>query len=976
MRKIFTFLMVFAGCFANGQPTVSNIVLDPGLNITHFSFYKATADINPGTHNINSVTLRVTPQNGDAVQSNWDFYTNGTPEPNPNTPLNYSMVKRETENRWDFSLLRPDDIYPEIFFASTDVTNADSPADMLINSRSYQLMHFQNPFTMGNNTSFFIEFYATPVSLTGPPSVDLQVYLVGKGKTSSFFQADWRDDPQVELVGTINKDRAFHHSHSDYSKHHLVPLSTNPDGTVGSKGIDINEDFWIVLYAPTHLASRSWNLKYHPGCTNNGNWLEGNTSGFTVDPRSGCPDVHIHVARNAAEGLKDGVKLEIIVDYDTQEPEVLGTKYFYFGEIPNLAPNASVITAPDPGTYSGNVTISWEPATDPNNDALTYNVKIVAPVTKTLVYAPVTGQGILQTTYVLDSSVPQLPDGSYDILIEACDGEFCTPFYWSSNVSEGAEFVISNVAPNVTWTGNVSSDWADSGNWMGNVIPGPASTVTIGPSPYNPVISGSSTIQDLVIESLQGLTIGPLGELTVTGTLVNNAGAAGLIIQSASDGTGSLVHQTPNVPATIERHITGSSVLTDMHYKTVSVPLNMDAEPVSGLFMGSYLYQFNAGTQAWGPMGSATTTILDVDRGYMIYYPNSAGTTYSFAGPMNNGSFEIPVSYNTTTEYSGFNLVPNPYPSALDWDAGSGWNKTNLNNSIWIWNPVEKQYAAYVDGTTTNGGTPIIPVGQSFFVQANAATPVLSVDNGARVHNDQAFFKESDVQSIASADELLRIRTLANNYSDEIVVRFLEEATPQHDSRFDAVKMYGSAEAPQIYSQAADGQKLSIYSHPHPTENISIPLGFELEEGETAKLEFEGMDSFDAEMQLLLEDLLEDVVIDLRTESAYNFAYEPGLDPNRFVLHMQVNLTTSTDPLPEETPFRIFAANRHIHLSVPSLAGQTAVVEVFDLLGRRQQHHKVELGAEVVLGTGSFNGVAIVRVVAGQQVFTQRVIIK
>ena len=192
----------------------------------------------------------------------------------------------------------------------------------------------------------------------------------------------------------------------------------------------------------------------------------------------------------------------------------------------------------------------------------------------------------------------------------------------------------------------------------------------------------------------------------------------------------------------------------------------------------------------------------------------------------------------------------------------------------------------------------------------------------------------------------------------------------------DALKMFGSENSPQVYTVASDQQRLSIYNRSYPTENISIPLGFELGNGTSAEFVFEGIANFDPEMQLLLEDLYEDRLIDLRAENTYSFTHEPGSDPLRFVLHMQVKSVTGTDPLPDDTPFSIFSAGGQVHVQVPSMTGQPATVEVFDLLGRRQQHHQVDLYATTILDAGAFKGVAIVRVVAGQQVFTERVIIQ
>ncbi len=235
--------------------------------------------------------------------------------------------------------------------------------------------------------------------------------------------------------------------------------------------------------------------------------------------------------------------------------------------------------------------------------------------------------------------------------------------------------------------------------------------------------------------------------MRVVSALTNDAGNNGLVIKSSTSGTGSLIHNSNEVSATVERHIAGSTELTAMQYHMVSAPLSQIANPKSGLFTGSYLYNFDKTTQAWVHMQSSPDNPLYVNQGYMIYYPNES-KTYVFGGPLNNGPFSIPVEYHTTSSYTGFNLVPNPYASVIDWEAMHGWTKTNLNNANYIWGPISRNYATYVDGVAANGGTRYIPLGQSLFVQANSNDPVLTVNNDARVINTQAFLKSDQTTPV------------------------------------------------------------------------------------------------------------------------------------------------------------------------------------------------------------------------------------
>ena len=106
-----------------------------------------------------------------------------------------------------------------------------------------------------------------------------------------------------------------------------------------------------------------------------------------------------------------------------------------------------------------------------------------------------------------------------------------------------------------------------------------------------------------------------------------------------------------------------------MTYHLVSVPIAQASSPTSNLFLDSYLYYFdetqNSANNGWVNMGTSTTNPLTVTRGYMVYYQAGSSTTYSFTGPMNNGSFTATTSYTSTAAAGnqGFNLVPNPYPS-------------------------------------------------------------------------------------------------------------------------------------------------------------------------------------------------------------------------------------------------------------------------------------------------------------------------
>jgi len=181
--------------------------------------------------------------NGNTISTTtcWDYYADGRCGSEPTTK---NMAFNSTSGLWESTNIYPDDIYPEIYFAPSSVTWYQAPTNRIFNRANYQILKFNNSFEMVDGMSFFVEFNVAPESLTN--SADLEVYLVSKEKNISFFNSDWRNNPDVALVGTINRSQNVHHTHTSNSSHYLVALSTDSNGKVA--GLDVSGDFWVVLY--------------------------------------------------------------------------------------------------------------------------------------------------------------------------------------------------------------------------------------------------------------------------------------------------------------------------------------------------------------------------------------------------------------------------------------------------------------------------------------------------------------------------------------------------------------------------------------------------------------------------------------------------------------------------------------------------------------------------------------------------------
>jgi len=474
-------------------------------------------------------------------------------------------------------------------------------------------------------------------------------------------------------------------------------------------------------------------------------------------------------------------------------------------------------------------------------------------------------------------------------------------------------------------------------------------------------INFSMVVKDLTIISGSSLTVNPSKNLTVNGTLDNKAGNTGLVIASSASGTGSLLHNTENVPGTIQRYITGSSNLDQLKYHFVNVPLIPSTESTNGIFLGSYLFDFNESANAWHPLGSATNTELDETKGYMIYYPGAAWT-YSFAGLMNNGNFNPSISY---TVDKGYNLVPNPYPSSINW-MSENWTKTNIGTTFWIWN--NGTYATFNSTVpdSVSGGRRFIAPGQSFFVKANGTSPSLILTNSVRLHYPTTFLK-----SVQKTFNRLKIVASIPDYTDEAIVKFNNEGSSREDD-FDSRKLLGLGSVPQLYSLAGD-LKLAINSLPVSLPEVTVPLCFQLDHDQSCTLDFSGVETFFSTLKISLEDLVTGEWTDLTTHSQYNFLHVKGNRADRFLLHF--GEFTSIDDPAKETTIKVYLSNGLITIQAPGLEGQVAEIVIINPLGQQYSVYRQTISNFTRVPAPRSAGVYLVRITTGNKQLVTKIII-
>lgn len=484
------------------------------------------------------------------------------------------------------------------------------------------------------------------------------------------------------------------------------------------------------------------------------------------------------------------------------------------------------------------------------------------------------GQVTPLTTQEMKSASPFLEAG----------WDFTSTGEWaiSSNTNSGYPYLrIQNASSDNVWLGGTSTDWNTASNWSENSVPGSDKKVVIPDVTNDPVIDGSAEVANLSFETGGVLTIAATGQLTVSGILANYADSTSLIIESS----GSLINGTAGVKATVKRDIPANE------WHLIAAPVS---NATASIFEGYYLQKHTESTNNYSDITSLFESLVPA-QGY-AHYGDAAFPTALFAGQLNVGTQSFTTTYSGNGK--GWNLVGNPYPSSIDWDAPSGYTKSHLNNAVYIHKDADT-WASYINGVGTNAGSRYIAPCQGFFVEATAAGE-LSMGDAVRVHNSTPYFKNSNAVS-----RMIRLEVSGNGYKDETVVRFVPEASTGFDGDFDAHKIFGdNNQAAQIYTMG--NSMLSINSLPD-FETVSLGVIA----GKTGTYVIAATEINDMPY-VALEDLKTGRFTEL-AKNSYSFQYTEGESGERFKLHFSA--TGTTDPLVRQPNIYSFGKTIYVNLN-------------------------------------------------------------
>ncbi len=452
-------------------------------------------------------------------------------------------------------------------------------------------------------------------------------------------------------------------------------------------------------------------------------------------------------------------------------------------------------------------------------------------------------------------------------------------------------YVIAN-----SGTISLKNDWVNNGSFTANggVIIFSGTTQSLQGSSHTTfnnltIASGSTTTVDSPGQSVKSVLLCD-GTLNAEGhvTLLSTNSQTALI-----DGTGS---GSVLGNLTMQRHLDSS-----FGYRLISSPFQYaTVSQVAGYinltdsFPHFFKYVENVNHTGWETDTTRTDTLKPM-AGYGANFGTiHTSSTFSLNGIVNNGSISTTMYNHNQTFTLGFNLVGNPYPEPIDWDASSGWTKTNIANAIYYYNTSDTDqyngtYSSYIAGVSSDGrANNIIPAMQGYFVHVSSGsypvTGTLGSTNSVRINNlSPLYHKPSKVEI-----PLLRLRAGIgeNKTTDPVVIYFNSQAKVEFDEQMDAIKMMNTDDyVPNIYALAPDAKKLSIYALPWSGDTISVvPLGLNIARSGGVLFDGSDMEYMPAGMQIYLSDIEAGVSQELTANSKYSVQLNAGKYEGRFFL--------------------------------------------------------------------------------------------
>ena len=575
--------------------------------------------------------------------------------------------------------------------------------------------------------------------------------------------------------------------------------------------------------------------------------------------------------------------------------------------------------------------------------------------------------------------------------------------YTATETANGCTDTVTVTYNKKIWDGSVNNNWYVANNWTPAGIPTidncivipdngtipniPTANKFLSPPPLPPL---PAEVRNLTVEANGYLEIETNTELIVqewvnvqnTGILHLKSSSSLVQIEDSAVNSGSIhMERSPNFDE--------SAVLGTEYVYWSSPVANFIVGNISPTSTQLYEWMPTVGGNGIGNHGewAGATGIMSDATGYIVRglsgTPNTIpATMYAvpnntalFSGVPNNGVVTKQIFHgghnsgpyagngNTATnEDDNWNLLGNPYPSAISANAFTNFN-TNINGTIYLWPHSSVALAAttdpfyedfvynydgndYIEHNNTGSNPPgtndlFIGSGQAFFVLMNhAATSGSNVtfDNSMRqlvsTYNNDTFYRPSGAEeqnsTIAEKHRIWLDLLAPNNITNTLLVGYVPNATNDFDRLYDG---YDFSQDDTAFYSILDDHTLSIQGREVPfSPEDTVPLGIVANETGEHTIAINTLDGLftDENQDIYIEDTALNSIHNIRV-SPYLVTLEPGTYNNRFILRF-TNTTLGVDDHDPLSGIQVFEENDNI--VVKSEHKNIQSIDVYDILGR------------------------------------------
>jgi hypothetical protein len=520
----------------------------------------------------------------------------------------------------------------------------------------------------------------------------------------------------------------------------------------------------------------------------------------------------------------------------------------------------------------------------------------------------------------------------------------------------------------------------------------------------------SAVINNILIESGGSIFVESNSYLTVSEDFTNNGSVT---LNSTSDAYSSII---------VGGTATGDIVYNRWVYRVGSWDYGWDlvGSPVLGLSLNDfYNTNTNNGTgggpldtqgdlialgtydNAWNDWDLYTTSTIVgagnfiTGKGYQIGASvstgNLTGKTIAYTGQIATQTQTTPIINNNGTNTIGrrWNVVANPFPSYIKGNsvADTTNNFLTVNEGILPSNYLALYgkrsdgvpgYRIYNQTTNTATGGLLIAPGQGFLVAANT------------LEVQQLQFTPA-MRTVLGGDDFISGAPMLNNYllnlklfhgsseEAETLFYFRQGLSPNLDPGYDAGAPSQVIALSSRLTQDDQGVNFSINAMDIDAVNSEvIPLVINQPEGQNFKISI-SENTIPENVNIYLEDVLNGTMTSLKTEDFELTALSDLSDANRFFIHFTTQNLVVDDVLNINSLY-VYKANTDTFITIKGLnrgLGKTTAT-LYNMLGmkvRAKTLNNTETTQRIDT-SGLSKGVYVVKIEAGSQLFTKKIIVE